>query len=130
MAILCPHCQSEIGQESKFCPECGTRMPGKSRSSQGDGVTLNGCGTDVAVKDFPHSGLTSEMRQKVSVVAAEEKQRVAKFVEGLADATRLLQERRLVSCRRQVDGLLQLQGQLDVVDDPDCAKTMPAARTD
>ena len=83
---------------------------------------------DAAAKDFPQFGYISEMRQKALAATAEEKQRVAKFVEGLADATRLLQERRLVSCRRQVDGLLQLQGQLDVVDDPDCAKTMPAAR--
>jgi sulfatase modifying factor 1 len=83
---------------------------------------------DAAAKDFPQFGYISGVRQKALAAAAEEKQRVAKFTEGLADATRLLQERRLVSCRRQVDDLLQLQGKLDVVDDPDCAKIMPAAR--
>ncbi|NMA46148.1 MAG: SUMF1/EgtB/PvdO family nonheme iron enzyme, partial [Lentisphaerae bacterium] len=45
--MLCPHCQSEIAQESKFCPECGTRISGMSRASHADGASLDGMRTMV-----------------------------------------------------------------------------------
>ncbi|OQC16906.1 MAG: Serine/threonine-protein kinase PknB [Lentisphaerae bacterium ADurb.Bin082] len=83
---------------------------------------------DKAAKDFPQFGYIAEMRQQAAAKAAEEKQRVAKVTGGLVEAAKFMQERRLVSCRRKVDELLQLQGKLEVVDDPDCAQKMSAAR--
>ena len=43
MTIVCPHCQSEIGKESKFCPECGTQISCISRSSQDDDGLMRSC---------------------------------------------------------------------------------------
>jgi len=83
---------------------------------------------DEAAKDFPQFGYIAEMRQQAMAKAAEEKQRVTKFTGGLVEAAKFMQERRLVSCRRKVDELLQLQGKFEGVDDPDSARKMPAAR--
>jgi class 3 adenylate cyclase len=43
MALVCGQCGSPVGETSKFCPECGTKLPGESADDVRKTVTALFC---------------------------------------------------------------------------------------